>query len=213
MYPTPYSFGYRTAYESRPKTPTVAPTVRAVQISAADTNVNPVLPAHQAGDVLIVAGLWDLGTDATATGWTVLDTVADGDFQLRVFKKENAPGTDTNLNPNIASALAVAVAVDGTAVDVYGGSTTPSSSVEISCPAVTVTAAPVVLLRFAFANGASSTPDLVAPDTQLADIVRNAYFLALVAGSKAVSANGTTGAGAAPVSPASTGAAVSVAIR
>lgn len=213
MYPTPYSRGYNSAYSGRSQATAIAPTVRAVQTGGTSGNVNPALPAHQAGDTLIVAGVWDLGTSATASGWTVLSTVANNDFELRVFKKENVSGTDTNLNPNVTAALAVAVAVDGTAVDAFSSSTTAVSSAEISCPAVTVTAAPVVLLRFAFVNRFSTVPDLTAPDTQLADIARAAFLIALVAGSKAISANGTTGAGAAPVTPSSTGAAISVAIR
>lgn len=212
MYPSPYNQGYRSPYGNVGTTPlAVAPTVRNVR--SGTTSSNPLLPAHQAGDVLLVAGIWDIGRNATAAGWTIVDTVTDGkDLEMRVFKKEAVSGSDTNLNPNFNPALWAAVAVDGNAVDSFASIATPLS-VEIVCERVNVVTQPAVLLHFAYSSSYSVVPNLTAPNTSLVDITRAAFFVSLVVGSQAVTVTGLTPIAVAPVTPASTGAAISVAIN
>jgi len=122
----------------------VSPSVRG---TATAGNGAPTLPAHQTGDVLVVACAYpDSAIDPTASGWTRrLRSGSDGGNQgLCVFTKTAASGAET-ITPTTAPEGYVAYAVkDAAAVDtsgtVAGGNgTTPS------CAAVTATAAGVLL--------------------------------------------------------------------
>lgn len=209
----------QTVFVRSPASPSAGPTIRGTPTTGSAGN--PTLPAHAAGDTLLVGAVYAGGATPTATGWTRIVAQNDGaagDYRLVVFKKEGAPGSDTSLSPSANPVSAwVAVAVkDSSAVDALTVSAGGGFGTTITCPSVTIVAPPVLIHDFALAyEGDSLAPAVTAPagSTQVAHVQDGANLLTLSLATLAVAAAGATGTRAASASVAVSNAVGSVAVK
>lgn len=189
----------------------VAPTVRAsgAAYNSNLTTLAVTVPASaQAGDLALAVVTHNttvsISTDLTAAGWTLVDSFTDGTIGCRLYSRAvtasgaGSPGNSATVTFSaINKACSAVVAVANGTIDVYGHAAEAGTDTSRETPALTATAAGIVV-DFAMCKG-SSPVGVTAPSARTA--------LAAASGT----GGGTTeiGTGWAPVSAAGSVASVS----